>query len=344
MRRTRPFGWLVCLALLAMNAVIPSAKAHAAEGAWLGVSTQELTSSLREGLDYEGDGVLVTSVIAGSPADQAGVRKGDILLSFNSRTLTSPEQLRTLVTEARPGREVALGIVRDGERRTLSAELATRETDELSPEAPTSPIPPLAPRAPREPREPEVHVWKDGKEIAPEALQEHLRGFMGDTRSPLAGGAGRGRLGVRIESLNPDLAQALGGASLQGVLVLEVLGGTAAEKAGIKAGDIITSVDRESVSDTDDLVRALRDEEGRVSIGVVRRGVKRTIEATLEDTPRVMRFRSGDGQLGIGRLREMERPRVRVERDTDRDGLREELERLRSELRDLKRELEESKR
>ncbi len=401
MRRTMALGWLVCSALLFAVTLLAPVTAQAAEQGWLGVSTQELTSGLRAGLDYDGDGVLVTRVIDDSPADRAGLRKGDILVSFNSRTLSSPDQLRELVTDAGPGRTVALRIVRDGDRRTLSAELSARDSDDSTPswEAPTPPTPPVAPRAPRmtwsreAPKadtdtkvyrkswksdgkgEPEVHIWKDGKEVDPEDMDEHLKGLMGDMhmegleglhglgdgkdkriviRSPhgmqgLKGmtgmqSMGRGRLGVRIESLNPDLASALGTGSERGALVLEVLGGTPAEKAGIKAGDIIVSVGREAVSDADDLVSALRDEDGAVSIGVVRRGVKLTIETTLEDAPRVMRFKSGDGQLGMGRLREMERPRVRVERDTDRDGLREELEKLRSELRDLKRELEDSKR
>jgi len=393
-----PLGWLVWSALLFAVASLTPVVSQAAEQGWLGVSTQELSSGLRAGLDYEGDGVLVTRVIDDSPADRAGLRKGDILVSFNSRTLSSPDQLRELVTDAGPGRTVALRIVRDGEKRTLSAELSARDVDDSTPswEAPTPPTPPVAPRAPRTtwsreaPKadgdtkvyrkswksdgkgEPEVHIWKDGKEVDPEDMDDHLKGLMGDMhpeglegmegmrglgdrqdkriviRSPQGRNGlqsmGRGRLGVRIESLNPDLASALGTGSERGVLVLEVLGGTAAEKAGIKAGDIIVSVDREAVSDADDLVSALRDENGVVSIGVVRRGVKRTIDATLEDAPRVMRFKSGDGQLGMGRLREMERPRVRIERDTDRDGLREELEKLRSELRDLKRELEDSKR
>ena len=376
MRRTMPFGWLVCSALLFVVASLTPVTSQAAEQGWLGVSTQELSSGLRAGLDYDGDGVLVTRVIDDSPADRAGLRKGDILVSFNSRTLSSPDQLRELVTDAGPGRTVALRIVRDGEKRTLSAELAARDADDSTPswDAPTPPTPPVAPRAPRAPRttwsreapkadgdikvyrktwksdgngEPDVHIWKDGKEVDPEDMDDHLQGLKGmPGMQGMLGmqSMGRGRLGVRIESLNPDLASALGTGSERGVLVLEVLGGTPAEKAGIKAGDIIVSVGREAVSDADDLVSALRDEAGAVSIGVVRRGVKRTIDATLEDAPRVMRFKSGDGQLGMGRLREMERPRVRVERDTDRDGLREELEKLRSELRDLKRELEDSKR
>lgn len=400
MRRTMPLGWLVCSALLIVSAWLTVRTADAADRGWLGVSTQELSAGLRAGLDYEGDGLLVTRVISDSPADRAGLRKGDILVSFNSRSLSSPDQLRELVTDAGPGRTVALRVVRDGERRTLSAELSSRDDNEsMTPDFPVPPVAPIAPRAPRAPSrswssddgdrdikvflkgdkskgdgEPEVRVWENGKEIDPDEMDGHLKGLMGDLhiegheglqglkglegldksfdgdgkhmifRSPQGMSVGRGRLGVRIESLNPDLASALGVGGERGVLVLEVLGGTPAEKAGIKAGDIIVSVDRENVSDADDLVSALRDEEGGVSIGVVRRGVKRTIEATLEDTPRVMRFKRGDGQLGLGRLKEIERPRVRVERDTDRDGLREELERLRSELRDLKRELEDSKR
>ncbi len=354
MRRTTPFGWLVCSVLITLTTFLTSVKTEAAEQGWLGVSTQELSSGLRAGLEYDGEGVLVTRVVDNSPADRAGVRKGDILVSFNSRALSTPDQLRELVTDAGPGRTVALRIVRDGDRRTLSVALESRDGDSNSWEAPTPPTPPAAPHG----------VWTQKAPKAPEDMDEHMKGLMGGMhwegmrgmggddaldrriviRTPELPGMGRGRLGVRIETLNPDLASALGSGSTRGVLVLEVLGGTAAEKAGIKAGDIIVSVARESVSDTEDLVSALRNEEGAVSIGVLRRGVKRTIEATLEGAPRVMRFKSGDGQLGLGRLKEIDRPRIRMERDADREGLREELEQLRSELRELRRELEDSKR
>ena len=58
-------------------------------------------------------------------------------------------------------------------------------------------------------------------------------------------GAGRGRLGVRIESLNEDLAGALGAPGKQGVLVLEVLDDTPAARAGLRAGDVILARERQ---------------------------------------------------------------------------------------------------
>ena len=67
MRRTMALGWLVCSALLFVVALLTPVTSQAAEQGWLGVSTQELTSGLRAGLDYDGDGVLVTRVVDDSP-------------------------------------------------------------------------------------------------------------------------------------------------------------------------------------------------------------------------------------------------------------------------------------
>jgi S1-C subfamily serine protease len=73
------------------------------------------------------------------------------------------------------------------------------------------------------------------------------------------------------------------------VLIIEVMDGTPAEKAGLKAGDIITEVGGHKISDYDDLADALRDrEEGNVSITVMRKGNRRTVQAELEEVPAPM--------------------------------------------------------
>lgn len=162
------------------------------------------------------------------------------------------------------------------------------------------------------------------------------------TMRPFVYATGRGRLGVRIETLNDDLASALGSSGLKGVLVVEVLNDTPAEKAGLKAGDVITAVGGHKVYDSDDLVSALRDESGAVSLSVARRGSTRTIEATLEANPWSMRMGRGDGAMGLGRLRELDRiaPRARTQR-ADGDDLRQQLDELREQVRELRQQLEE---
>ena len=113
--RSKMARWLVAATLLAMTAV----PALAAGRGWLGVTTQATDDDLRRGLDLTRDGLLVNQVSDDSPADRAGLRKGDVILTYNSRTVTEPEDLRQLVRDTEPGRTASLGVWRDGSRRTL---------------------------------------------------------------------------------------------------------------------------------------------------------------------------------------------------------------------------------
>lgn len=94
----------------------------------------------------------------------------------------------------------------------------------------------------------------------------------------------RGVLGVNIQTLTPDIAESMGAASTtQGALVSQVVEGSAAEKAGIKAGDIITAVNGKPVKDAS----ALRNTIGLLSIGervdvaLLRDGKPRRVTAVI---------------------------------------------------------------
>jgi C-terminal processing protease CtpA/Prc len=358
MRRTTPLRWLVLFAALVMLAAAPSL---AAARAWLGVYTQEVTDELRDALDLKDNGVLVNQVVSDSPADRAGLRKGDVILSVDGHSVDSPSALSDLIGDADEGQPVSIALVRKGDHLTLSVRLASRpESDDddegVAPAPPAPPVPPVPPSphaapAPKAPRgEMRWYSSDDNDGVDPKEIRDRVRevipnfdfdsndgrGFMINT--------GRGRLGVRIETLGDDLASALGSSGTKGVLVLEVIKDTPADKAGLRAGDIITAVDRTSVYDTDDLVKALRGESGKVSLSVTRRGEKRTVEAALEDSPRVMRLRSGDGPMGMGRMGDGKKFEVRVDGDADRDDLRKQLDELRQQLRELRQQLEERRR
>lgn len=352
MRRTTPLSRLVLLAVLVMLAV-PSL---AAARGWLGVYTQEVTRDLRDALDLEGEGVLVSSVVPDSPADRAGLRKGDVIVSVDRREVRSPAELTGIIRDAREGESVSLAVVRKGETLHLAVRLAERpDDDEIAPPAPPAPPAPRTPKAPAAPKEPRVYRWHSDGNVDPDELRERIREAVpdfdfdfdkaGPGRSMVwMGAAGRGRLGVRVESLGEDLASALGAPGTRGVLVVEVLKKTPAEEAGLRAGDIITAVEGTAVYDTDGLVKALKDESGRVSVSIVRRGEKRTVEAALEDAPRAMRLREGKGPMGLGRPGDDRRFDVRIKRDAEGEDLRRELQELREQLRELRRELQESRR
>ena len=88
---------------------------------WLGVTIQDVDQALAEsfGLDRP-EGALVAAVTKGSPADKAGVETGDIVVSLDDRAVAYSNSLPPLVGAVVPGTEVELGVLRDGERRTLA--------------------------------------------------------------------------------------------------------------------------------------------------------------------------------------------------------------------------------
>ena len=132
MRKRTRLGW----AWLMLSLFVVAGSAHAApgvgnnRGAWLGIYSQTLTTELRDGLDYRGSGVLVNRVVSDSPADQAGLEKGDIILSVNSNSVESPEDLSDAIQSHQPGDAVKLEIVRDGDRRSITANLSARNSDD----------------------------------------------------------------------------------------------------------------------------------------------------------------------------------------------------------------------
>lgn len=352
MRRTTPLGWLVLSAALFMLATPAVASARA----WLGVYTQEVTSDLREALDLPDHGVLVADVVPDSPAARAGLRKGDVILAVDNRNVDSPSELSDVIGNSREGESAAITFVRKGSRRTLAIRLATRpsdermrseeDEDEVAPPAPPVPGAPHAAPAPPAPRH-EMRWYSDNGPDR-EQIRKQLRESMPDLENLGPGMAwrmmGRGRLGVRIQTLNGDMASALGASGTKGALVLEVLDDTPAKKAGLRAGDIITAVEGKKVADADDLTSAIRDESGRVSLTVVRRGQSRTVEAELEESPRVLRLRDGQTFIGPGRGGDEGKSGLRSKGNADDQDLREQLQQLREEVRALRREIQDRNR
>ncbi len=83
----------------------------------IGLTVQPLTRDIAEAMGLKDlRGVLVNQVIAGSPAERAGLRPGDVLVSFDGTPLADGGQYRNRAAMARPGSTVVLGVIRDGRR------------------------------------------------------------------------------------------------------------------------------------------------------------------------------------------------------------------------------------
>jgi len=101
---------------------------------WLGVSIQPLTPEMAESMDIpEEKGVLVSQVFDDTPAAEAGIRPGDLVLEFNGKKVSDPSELQSAVAWTKPGTEAKVVLIRDGKRKTVTVEIARRpEREEIA--------------------------------------------------------------------------------------------------------------------------------------------------------------------------------------------------------------------
>src|SRR5262245_7736597 len=227
--------------------------------------------------DLEGDaaakstGVQIDEVTPDSPAAKAGLKAGDIVTEYDGERVRSARQFTRLVQETPEGRSVNMAVLRDGKKQTMQA---TPEARQFS--------------------------WSldiDGDRILRDAergVRESLKGFRMDSpnfkfrfddgfpgmRTPGA------RLGVTVEGMSSQLADYFG-AKQGGALVSSVTADSPAAKAGIKAGDVITTVNGNRVEDAGDLIRELgAANSDEVTVGFLRDRKETSVKATLERTER----------------------------------------------------------
>jgi len=100
-----------------------AAKAKVTRG-WLGVSIQPLTPDLAKSFGLkEPNGVLISDVVSDSPAAQAGVASGDIIIEFDRKKVDSPQELQKVVAATAPGRAVPLKVWRDKGEKMLEIKI-----------------------------------------------------------------------------------------------------------------------------------------------------------------------------------------------------------------------------
>jgi S1-C subfamily serine protease len=238
-------------------------------GAQIGVTVRDPDATNSTG------GVAVEDVQDDSPAAKAGIKTGDTIVEFDGERVRSVAQFRRLVQETPDGRTVPTVLMRNGQRVTVSVTpenshadfpMVFRRNDVPRPAMPRMPI---APRTPAAPAPPTARPY-----LAP---LPDMDMFSMRSREP--------RLGISTESLTDQLNDYFGVKG--GVLVRSVNDDSPAAKAGVKAGDVIVSINGRCVDEPSDITRELRSSSsGDISVDVVRNRKTQTLKVTVESRRR----------------------------------------------------------
>ena len=232
-------------------------------GSWLGVETQEVDSAKAKDFKLPGEyGVVVSRVTPDSPAAKAGLKTHDVIVALNGQRIEGAVQFRRMIRETPAGRTIQLSIWRDGKNQSLSATLGkAEERGEWTMAAPAAP----GTFSFRMPELPEMPA------MPPMDMEGNFMYF------------NRPRLGIEAEDLDGQLGSYFGAPDNEGVLVRSVKDDSPAQKAGLKAGDVITTVNGERVRSLGDLRSHLgaQPDAKTAKLGVLRNKSTLTLDVEL---------------------------------------------------------------
>jgi serine protease Do len=241
----------------------PTVFIHSTDGesGWLGVEIDEVTAEKARDLKLSPvRGVLVTDVEPESPAAKAGLKENDVITKYEGQTIEGAMQFRRLVRETPPGRAVNLTISRNGSSQDISVELGDRGAYF------------------ERKMEGKMRDFGNAYAFSAPNFEFHSGSDFGpmDWRTPL--------LGIGAEDLSGQLGAYFGAPDNAGVLVRDVRPATPAEKAGLKAGDVIIKVESKPIRTLAELREQLRDKSDQktVNLGVLRKGTELSVAVTVE--------------------------------------------------------------
>ncbi len=202
---------------------------------YLGVGVAELDSNRGHELKLKDThGVEITRMEDESAAAKAGVKVGDVVLEYNGQRVEGTEQFMRLVRETPVGREVKLLISRNGSSQAIPVVMGSRKSGVVLSHS--------------------GDTWLDMPNIQ---MPDIPRVFTTWSSS---------MLGIEAESLTKQLAEYFG--VKEGVLVRAVVKESAAEKAGIKAGDVLVKIDQIAVTTPGEVTSAVRSARSKKTFAV----------------------------------------------------------------------------
>ncbi len=285
-------------------------KSYTSKTPWIGVYTQEIDKDLSEKFDLNQDeGIVIVKVVDDSPADEAGLKRKDVIIEFDGKKVDGSEPLADFVADTKVGDDVDVVVLRKGQKKDLTVEIGEK---------------------------PESN-WRDYSRQAftSQFLKNNLALAIGH----------RGYMGVAIQDLNDQLGDYFGVKNGDGVLITEVGEDTPAEKAGLKAGDVIVGADDEEIDDSEDIYDVMSDkEEGdTVTITYLRKGDKHKVPVEVTEESFSMNNLSLPNlniQIpNIPSIKGIDRFNLDKEYNLEMDDFHEEMQQLKKELQELRDDL-----
>jgi len=227
---------------------------------YLGVGLRDVDTDRAAQLKLkEARGVEVTTVDHDAPACKAGMKVHDVILEMNGQPVVGQAQLTRMLHDTPAGRAVSLLVSRDGQQWTITVQLADRATIEANAWSQHIPVP-----------DPD----SDGTDLA------GTGGSYGNgIFSPLS--SNPSYTGLDLDMLGPQLANYFGVHDGQGLLIRRVDDNSPAAVAGLRAGDVITKVNGQTVATTSQWSRTIHANRGKqIQLTVIRDKHEGTVNMT----------------------------------------------------------------
>ena len=232
-------------------------------GGWLGVGVSEVTAAKAKELKLPDErGAVLGRIVPESPAAKAGLKQNDVVTEINGQRVEGSEQFRRMIHEIPAGRTANFAVWRDGRSQNIKVTVGKPESGNWKtlskmPKSFSFTMPDL-------PNMPDLSGLDD------------LRTFQ--MVSP-----GHPLLGIDAESLEGDFGHYFGAPGGEGVLVRGVFANSPASKAGLKVGDVITSLDGERIRSASELREKLltKHEEKSLKLGILRNKSEMTLSVEL---------------------------------------------------------------
>lgn len=254
-----------CIAFMGLPARAQSVFSYSMSdgGGYLGVTVREVGPDDLAHFELKREaGVIIETVMEDTPAAEAGLQPDDVILRFDGEDVRSVRHFQRLVADTPPDRAVTLSLWRSGSSLDKTITLGSRKLPQA--------------------------IWHDQRraDVTPFTLPD-LRFEVPEGSNNVFFVARRPLLGIRGQAITEQLAETLGVTQKAGVLVMEVMEETPAQRAGIRAGDVIIGCDEEKIEEIADISSQMK--PGDHELTLVRDKKPITLKVTIEDKDKPIR-------------------------------------------------------